>query len=248
MDLRRRFAAGVFAAVGLAACSDEGGERAAPTATSTSTSTSTTLAAPTLVDGIPQVSVTPARAPIGATVRIDGTGFTGDSWRVGRDTKLWLVGAGPPGCSLYAEADHTVTVSAAGRLTGAFVVPASGDCRMGTTTGVVTAQAFRIAFKCTPCFVGRLEVTTSAARCANVGFTANSDDGATSIVTANLTCAEAEALVRKVGPRVTTSNSARVEVDGFTCVLTGQIDDPLTLPRAFFRCTSGTKTVTFTRF
>src|SRR5687768_14864761 len=60
----------------------------------------TTTAGPRLVEGVPQVTATPARATVGGQVRIEGSGFTDSMWRVG-DAPLWLVGRS--GCGLYAQ-------------------------------------------------------------------------------------------------------------------------------------------------
>ncbi len=212
--------------------------------TTTARPAPTTTVRPGVVDGVPQVTATPARAAVGARVRIEGTGFTEQRWRSGGT--LWLTRTGS--CALYAEAEHTITVSAAGRLTGDFVVPSSGNCRMDTMEAPVTAGSYRIAFACTACFIGAVEVTSSARSCANVGFTPNSDDVASSVVAVNLTCTEAEALVRKVGAQVAAvGGPARVTADGFTCVRTKQDDGAMGLPSATFECTSGTRTVSFVR-
>lgn len=207
----------------------------------------TTTAAPVLRDGIPQVTATPSRAPIGSRVRIEGTGFTDEMWR--NTENLWLARSGIPSCSLYAEVEHTVTVSPSGRLTGEFVVPITGGCRMSDRADVVTAGSYAIAFTCTACFIGTFEVTSTATRCANVGFVPNTDDVAGDIVAAGLGCAEAEALVRTVGTQVGASGGpSRVESGGFVCVRTFE-SSPVSdgLPSSSFACTSGTRTVTFNR-
>lgn len=85
-----------------------------------------------------------------------------------------------------------------------------------------------------------------AGPCTNVGFSPNSDNAAGGIVANGLTCAEAEALVRKVGLQVRSiGGPSRVEVDGFACERTAQSD--LHMPTSTFTCTSGTKSVTFVR-
>ena len=215
----------------------------AATATTVRATTSTT-AGPRLVNGIPQVTATPARAPVGARVRLDGTGFTDSMWRTG-DSPLWLVGAG--GCNFYAPATHTITVSAAGRLTGEFTVPDTGGCRMSDLTRPMTSGTYRIAFVATPAFIGQIEVTTTAGPCVQVGFAPNSDNVAGNIIARGMDCIEAEALVRKAGAQVhAVGGPARVEVDGFVCVRTAQYDGR-GLPSADYECTSGSKTVTFNR-
>jgi hypothetical protein len=84
-----------------------------------------------------------------------------------------------------------------------------------------------------------------SAECTTVGFTPNSDDAASSIVATGLSCDEAEALVRKIGPSVGPFGPARIELDGFECVLTRT--DDVELAHGFFECTSGSKRITFVR-
>jgi hypothetical protein len=112
---------------------------------------------PVLVEGVPQVTVTPARAGVGARVHVEGYGFTDQQWR--SPSTLWLT-ASPGDCNIYAEAEHTVQVSADGRLSGDFIVPARGECRMSDLPEAsVTAGTYRIAYACTACFVGTFTVT-----------------------------------------------------------------------------------------
>lgn len=216
---------------------------AAPATTRPAAATTST-APPRLVNGIPQVTVTPASAPVGGRVRIEGTGFTDPMWRAPAPP-LWL--AEKSGCNLFAQADHSITVTAAGRLSGEFTVPAAGACRMSDLgERPVMAGSYRIAFTCTACSIGELDVTTSASRCQDIGFAPNSDNLASDIVAVGVTCAEAEALVRKVGPQVgAIGEPSRVTADGWVCVRTAFSDR--FLPNSQFACTSGSKTVTFTR-
>ena len=208
--------------------------------------TTTTTSRPVVVDGIPQVTGTPSRGPIGTRVRIEGTGFTEDRWKA-RGASLWLVA--PSGCGAYAEAEHTVSVSATGRLTGEFTVPSKGGCRQSAVDDVpVTSGTHRIVFACTACFIGQFEVTGTTAQCADIAFTPNSENMASDLVAFNMGCAEAEALVRKVGPQVrSVGGPARLEVDGFVCVRTAQDDGARGIPSADFECTSGAKRVRFHR-
>jgi hypothetical protein len=210
----------------------------------TATTNAPTTTRPVLVDGVPQIAVTPARAAVGARVRIEGTGFTDGHWKA-TGVSLWL--AENAGCNLYAEAVHTITVSAAGRLTGEFVVPAVGACRMSAIgERPVTSGVYRIVFSCTACAIGDLEVTTTAGPCVDVGFAPNSDNLASEIVASGMGCVEAEALVRKVGPQVrSVGGPSRVEVDAFVCIRTAETDRGL--PTSYFECTSGSATVTFIR-
>ena len=200
---------------------------------------------PAVVDGVPQVTASPSRAAVGARVRIEGTGFTDEMWQA-RGATLWL--AEKAGCNLYAQAQHTVTVSAAGRLSGELTVPSSGNCRMSDVgERPVTSGTYRIVFACTACAVGELVVTTTAGPCANVEFAPNSDNLAVEIRATGVGCVEAEALVRKVGAQVrSVGGPSRVEADGWVCTRSSQSDQGL--PSSEFECVSGSSKVTFRRF
>lgn len=155
--------------------------------------------------------------------------------------------AGGTTCDLYAQAAHTITVSSGGRLTGEFRVPAMGNCRMTSLADrPVPTGAYRIVFSCTACTIGAFDVTLPPDRCVNVAFAVNSDNLASDIVASGLSCAEAEALVRKVGAQVrSVGGPSRVEADGFVCLRTAETD--VGLPASDFECTSGSKRVTFHR-
>jgi hypothetical protein len=211
------------------------------------TTTAVTTPPAVYVDGVPQVAVTPGRGAPATRVQLDGYGFTDQQWQ-GPGKALWLAGSG--GCGVTAQAEHDIRVTPDGHLTGSFVVPARGQCPQSDVADApVTAGRYRIAFSCTACVVGEFEVTidpSAGAPCANVGFTPDSDDVASSIVAHNMGCPEAEALVRKVGQPLGPVNGApTAEADGFRCVRTGQDDDAL--PMAFYECTNGAKRVEFTR-
>jgi Cu-Zn family superoxide dismutase len=81
--------------------------------------------------------------------------------------------------------------------------------------------------------------------CQTVAFTPNSEDAASSIRATGLSCAEAEAFVRIAGGRTSSGGPAQLDVEGYSCVRTRSVQDPL--PQAFYECTSGTKKVTFVR-
>lgn len=81
--------------------------------------------------------------------------------------------------------------------------------------------------------------------CQPVAFTPNSEDGAGEIKATGLSCADAEAFVRQAGQRTSSGGPASVDVNGFHCVRTRSVDDPL--PQAFYECTKGAMKVTFVR-
>lgn len=91
-------------------------------------------------------------------------------------------------------------------------------------------------------------VTTGAAAtldCQAVGFTPNSEDVASSVKATGLPCSEAEAFVRIAGLRTSSGGPARLDVEGYRCVLVRSTQEPI--PQAFYECTSGSKKVTFVR-
>ncbi|HEX2274631.1 MAG TPA: hypothetical protein VHG90_12230 [Acidimicrobiales bacterium] len=202
---------------------------------------------PRVVDGVPQVTASPARGRIGDTVHIEGFGFTDAHWKAA-GASLWL--SGDVGdCALYASAQHSVRVTADGHLSGHFTVPARGECRQSDVgDAAVVAGSYRIVYACTACTVGKFEVTGSplpSAKCRNVAFSPQSEDAASSIVATGLPCDKAETFVRRLGPMVSANGPARTELDGFQCVLTRHEEDPI--PQGFYECTNGSIRITFVR-
>ena len=201
-------------------------------------------------NGIPQVTASPRQGGVGATIHVDGYGFTEAHW-MGTDLTLWLSGPGSdPDCVVYAQADHTIRVSPDGRLHGDFVVPSKGACRhSGVSEFALRPGTYAIIYQCTVCTIGTFELTGSApppsAECRTVGFTPQTEDAASRIVATGLSCEEAEAFVRRLGPSVGQSGPARIEFEGFECVLTRYEREPL--PQGFYECTSGPKRISFVR-
>jgi hypothetical protein len=90
--------------------------------------------------------------------------------------------------------------------------------------------------------------TTTVPTCANVSFSSNPEDRASDVKATGLSCAEAEALVRAVGPQVKGDGGpARVEADGFVCSRVSARAGDHGPPSAIFECTNGAKKVTFVR-
>ena len=260
------FAAGVAGLVVLGACSS-GSEGSLPlrtvpttvvetTTTTAGPATSTTPApltpapsrTPVIVNGVPQAKASPTRGAIGTRVQLDGYGFTEAHWKAA-DASLWLSGS-QSGCALYASAQHSVRVTADGHLSGDFTVPGRGECRQSDVADAAVGNgSYTIVFQCTACSIGTFEVTGSgppaSAQCKTVGFTPQSEDAASSIVATGLSCDEAEAFVRRLGPSVGTNGPARIELDGYQCVHVRYQDEPL--PQGFYECTSGSKRITFVR-
>lgn len=108
-------------------------------------------------DGVPQVIVRPEQVSVGRRVRIDGYGFEGERFS-DASAALYLVG-GPTGCLLHAPAEHTVTVREDGYLSGEFMVPEAGECRMREGQETVSAGYFSIGFGRYTDIIGQVEVT-----------------------------------------------------------------------------------------
>jgi hypothetical protein len=89
---------------------------------------------------------------------------------------------------------------------------------------------------------------TGAAACADVSLSSGPTDLASDIKVVGLSCADAAALIGKVGPQVTPAGGpSRVESDGFVCLPAGSRGTDHGPPSAIFQCTSGAKIVNFVR-
>jgi hypothetical protein len=134
-----------------------------PTSSPPRPSTTARAGQPVYKDGLPQVTTTPSRVTVGGTVRFSGTGFTDSMWR--SDDTLWLVGASEGSCAVYAQAEGArVAVPTDGLLEGEFVVPSNGVCRQSQPPqfAEVAPGSYRLAYGCTPCFIGELSVFEAA--------------------------------------------------------------------------------------
>ncbi len=107
-------------------------------------------------DGVPQVIVRPESAEVGSRVRIDGYGFSDESFAA--PAALYLIG-GPETCVLYAQAENTVTVREDGYLSGEFIVPALGECVLGGAEVLVFAGHYYIGFGDGTDIIGEFNVT-----------------------------------------------------------------------------------------
>lgn len=85
----------------------------------------------------------------------------------------------------------------------------------------------------------------AALDCGTVGFTPASEDAASQIKATGVSCEEARTFVEAAGARTSSGGPQRVTVNGYRCVLTRSVDDPL--PYADYECTNGSKKITFTR-
>ena len=195
------------------------------------------------VDGMPQVTLTPSHGEPGESIAVEGSGFVDPQWKQS-PASVWLAGS-LPNCAVYAQAKHNFVVSAAGLLTGVFVVPAQGECRQSDLTeAVLTAGSYRLVFQCTACTIGQFELTGPAA-CGDVIF-GPGGDAAGSITALGLSCGDAEAFVRRVGGSMGAENGlSTIEAEGFNCRRVSQED--VGLPSSTYDCVNGAKRITLVR-
>jgi Immunoglobulin-like domain of bacterial spore germination len=109
--------------------------------------------------GEPTVIAQPGSAPVGATVHIEGDGFTGDT-----DADWIAIEATEGECWVIADATSDVSIDPDGHLHGEFVVPAAGGCHQSvpdTDPRPVIPGTWQIAIGCTACTFGELVVTPS---------------------------------------------------------------------------------------
>ena len=149
-------------------------------------------------------------------------------------------------CRLLAVLGMTLALGACGDDDDVTTAPTSSSSVETTTT--TTTATTTTAVATTPTTL-EASVTTTAAlvtsECAPVGFTANTEDGASSVTATGLSCAEAEAFVRVAGTKTSALGPPAVDVEGYHCVATRSGEDPL--PTTAYKCTNGPKTVTFVR-
>jgi hypothetical protein len=90
--------------------------------------------------------------------------------------------------------------------------------------------------------------TTAAPSCPDVSFSSNPEDVATNITGTGVSCADAQTLVRAVGPQIAlTESPTQVATNGFTCTRTSLRSGDHGPALATFDCTNGPMKVDFTR-
>ncbi len=211
---------------------------------------------PVYRDGVPQVTASPTRAPAGTRVRLDGYGFTGDPWQDGGG---YLALSDPRDlgeCVVFAEADHDLTVTPDGHLSGSFVVPAKGVCRH--STGEVHLGAggrYDIELRCATCRIGTFTVILpgesmeepTGMRCGEMTVNFSVQNFASDIYADGVTCGEAQFFLRDhARPLQPPADAAHFDADGFSCDRTGRSDAALP-PRANYKCTRGAQYIYFIR-
>ncbi len=252
---------GVAGAVLASACgSGEADPEAAPTATTAATATTATTAVvrpePVYVDGVPQATATPTRAPAGTTVRLEGSGFTDDSWRFGNG-ELWLVDQRQEGtdslCLLIARADNDITVTADGYLSGSFVVPTNAGCQFTAGQSRSGRMRYDIAYQCADCRIGTFTVILpgqsmeepTGTRCEGT-VTFGVQNLAVDIVADGLSCEEAETFLRDhARPLQPPGGPEQIDAAGFSCRRTGL--STTRPPEADYKCVNGSQTIWFLR-
>jgi hypothetical protein len=127
-------------------------------------------------------------------------------------------------------------------LTLALVMGACGD---DDDDDAVTASTAAAATTTTSTSVAANSTAAVTIDCPTVGFTPQSEDAASSVKATGVSCDEAETFLRAAGPRTSSGGPNTLEVDGYRCVMTKQVEDPL--PQAFYECENGAKRISFVR-
>ena len=134
----------------------------------------------------------------------------------------------------------------------AVVALATGCARAGeegATTTEATSTTTTVAETTTTSTTRPAATATTgsamAVDCGTIGFTPASEDAASQIRATGVGCAEARAFVTVAGQRTSAEGPAQLDVDGYRCVRTRAVQDPL--PVASYTCTSGAKRITFDR-
>ncbi len=196
------------------------------------------------------MTASPSRAPAGTTVRLDGHGFDGASWKIeGGD--LWLSGGGSQSsCGLLAQADAFVHVGADGHLIGSFIVPDTGFCEHTSVEVDTGGHMYSVTYQCVYCSIGVFEVMPDpevlpdpdeapGTWCGNILFITGVKGD---IYAERMPCDEAYTFVRDHGWEWKAENGPdHVEVGGFTCDKVSMS----TLPQSKYMCTKGIQTVWF---
>lgn len=113
--------------------------------------------------GLPTVSLTPDRGPVGTVVTVQGYGFTDPFWREVASNEadgygVFLIGRGPGGCELIARGAYTLDISPDGHLLAALTVPSRGSCFQEGRTPEVLPGTYSVGIGCHACEVGTFEV------------------------------------------------------------------------------------------
>jgi len=132
----------------------------------------------------------------------------------------------------------------------AFAVLVVGGCsgdEGGDPTVAPTTVEAPGATSPTPGGASLSTVAVGSSLCADQVFTPNTEDMVANLVATGLPCAEAESLLRRIGPLVGVGGPARIEIAGYACVLINDDDSPDRLPSSDYVCTNGERSVSFRR-
>ncbi|MGZ4146423.1 MAG: hypothetical protein ACXVPL_01845 [Actinomycetota bacterium] len=127
--------------------------------------------------GLPAVTVTPARGPVGTRIRIEGDGFTDRMWQElgpGADGYgVFLLGQGPGNCELIAQGEHMVDIDPVGHLTAELTVPVEGACFQGGRMTAVRPGRYSVGVGCHACLLATFDVAAGS-----VAWTPAASEGA----------------------------------------------------------------------
>ena len=142
-----------------------------------------------------------------------------------------------------AKASRLLAAMAVAAMASGLVACGDDDTEPETTsTSVATSTALTSTSASTSTTGGGAGATLD---CGTVGFTPQSEDAASQIKATGVTCEEARTFVEAAGARTSSGGPQQVTVNGYRCVLTRTVEDPL--PFADYECTDGDKKITFTR-
>jgi ABC-type phosphate transport system substrate-binding protein len=136
---------------------------------------------------------------------------------------------------------------------GALVLTACGGGEQTTSAGAQATQATAAVTSAAPTTAVTLPPSTTVApttapACPDVSFSSNPEDVATGIQGTGVSCADAQALVRSVGPQIASTDSpVQVASNGYTCARTSLRSGDHGPALATFDCTNGPMKVDFTR-
>lgn len=114
-----------------------------------------------------------------------------------------------------------------------------------TTTSEITSTSTSSSSTATTGATSTSTGSGATLDCGTVGFTPASEDAASQIKATGVSCEDARAFVQAAGARTSSGGPPQVTVNGYRCVLTSSVEDPL--PVANYECTDGSKKITFAR-
>ena len=195
----------------------------------------------------PWAVVSPAGAPAGTRVFMDGTGFTADYWH--SHGQVWLsIAGGQSSCYLMALADGQIVIDDAGHLQGSFVVPEKGTCRFSTDEMSTAGFLFDVAYQCPLCFVGTFVVPPAdpgpgldGTHCGTWGYSHGAVQTA-EVYADGVSCDGLQPIRDVAWAWAPVTGPQHVDVAGFSCDRVGESIGGA--PTATYRCVKGSQSVT----